>query len=117
MSDFSSLQFSACLRTSASIDTGTYRQRVFPSTLSVSVQRLALPTVWTLSVPDTTLSRSRSVRTRETVALQPASCVVFFIVGNYTDYFGGSQGQNAKNSEKSFRGGSACRAAAPMPTG
>ena len=37
MSDFSSLQFSAYLRTSASIDTGTYRHRVFPSTLSVSV--------------------------------------------------------------------------------
>lgn len=37
MSDFSSLQFSAYLRTSASIDTGTYRQRVFPFTLSVSV--------------------------------------------------------------------------------
>ena len=37
MGDFSAFQFSAYLRTFASIDTGTYRQRVFPSTLSVSV--------------------------------------------------------------------------------
>ncbi|MBQ6007031.1 MAG: hypothetical protein IJL17_00725, partial [Kiritimatiellae bacterium] len=38
-------------------------------------------------------------------------------VGNYTDYFGGSQGQNAKNSEKSFRGGSPPWTPAPvMPT-
>ena len=69
MSDFSSLQFSAYLRTSASIDTGTYRQRVFPSTLSVSVYLDALPTVCLLRLPAITPSRSRSVRTRETVAL------------------------------------------------
>jgi hypothetical protein len=69
MSDFSSLQFSAYLRTSASIDTGTYRQRVFPSALSVSVYLDALPTVCLLRLPAMTPSRSSSVRSRETVAL------------------------------------------------
>ena len=62
-------QFSASLRTSASIETGTYRQRVFPSTLSVSVYLDAFPTVCLLRLPAITPSRSRSVRNRETVAL------------------------------------------------
>ena len=66
MRDF---QFSASLRTSASIETGTYRQRVFPSTLSVKVNLDAFPTVCLLRLPAITLSRSRSVRSRETVAL------------------------------------------------
>ena len=69
MSDFSSFQFSASPWTSASIETGTYRQRVFPSALSVSVYLDALPTVCLLRLPAITPSRSRSVRTRETVAL------------------------------------------------
>ena len=69
MSDFSSFQFSASLRTSASIETGTYRQRVFPSALSVSVYLDAFPTVCLLRLPAMTPSRSSSVRSRETVAL------------------------------------------------
>ena len=69
MSDFSSFQFSASPRTSAFIETGTYRQRVFPSALSVSVYLDAFPTVCLLRLPAITPSRNSSVRSRETVAL------------------------------------------------
>ena len=82
--------------------------------MSVSVKRFAFPTVCVFSVPANTRSRSRSVRTRETVALYPARSVFLFMVGNYTYYSGESQGGNDGKGEKYFRGGRH-RAARPSP--
>ena len=61
-----------------------------------------------------TPSRSSSVRSRETVALQPASRVPFFMVGNHTDYFAESQGLSRKKVEKSFEADATRSAPAPV---